>query len=242
MKRTFVINLLTIAAVAFLLAVPNITDAQEVNFGALDSEQPNMVHINTGLEYAFVAGVGYSRIFRVFDRHLVLTGDLRLPYAKLDFSDYRVRVGVMAPIVGKQAWKLAGRIVPTLRGVKNDLARLTNLGVDVGFVGGYYAKRWFVAGELGFDWAITTHIKHSNQFRSTVYEDAKDGWYAIAGGNVYYGLLGGYSFRFVDIVLRGGQARNLKFKAQTIPFYATLGVNVRFGDIKRTSDNRPLPE
>jgi hypothetical protein len=233
MKRLSYVTLASCAALALSLAAPRAADAQEVNFGALDDDRPNMLHANTGLEYAFVVGVGYSRIFRVFDRHLVLTGDFRLPYAKLDFSDYRLRVGLMAPLVGPKEWKLAARLVPLVRGVENDLARLTNLGVDVGLVGGYYARRWFVAAELGFDWAITTHIEHSKQFRETAYADAVDGWYAPAGGNFYYGLLAGCSFPHVDIVLRGGQPRDMKFRTNTIPFYATLGINVRFGDAER---------
>ena len=100
-------------------------------------------------------------------------------------------------------------------------------------MGGYYQRCWFIAAEFGVDWAITTHIAHSQFYRDTVYADAKDGWYANTGGEFYYGLLGGYSFPSVDIIVRAGQRRDLaKARASFLPFYATVGVNVRFGDVE----------
>ena len=31
----------------------------------------------------------------------------------------------------------------------------------MGVTAGYYQRKWFVAGEAGFDKAIVTHFKHS---------------------------------------------------------------------------------
>lgn len=202
--------------------------AQEVNFGAIDDEASNMMHVRTGAEYAFVVGAGYTRIFHVAGRPLLLTGDLTVPWATFDLSDYRLRIGVMAPIVGRKRWKLAGRFTPTVRGLKNRVSRMTNVGIDVALVGGYYGSRGFLVGELGVDWAITTRVKHSAAYRSAVFEGARDGWYFNAGGNFYYGLVGGPSFGRFDLVLRVGQGRDIRADIQLLPFYATLALNARW--------------
>src|SRR5262249_25121709 len=149
--------------------------AQDVNFGALKAAQPNSVHLRTGAEYGFVFGLGYTRAIPVWDRMLVVGGDVTLPWAELDVSDYRLRAGFMLPIVGPDRWKLAGGIAPTLRGTSNDVGRMTSIGADFSLAGGYYAPHWFAAGELGFDWALTTYLHNNAAYRATVYEDAKDG-------------------------------------------------------------------
>ncbi len=226
--------------VAFALGVglaltSSTAEAEEINVGALDARRPNLVRVETGIEHGFVASIGYGRVFRAKDRPLVLTGELTLPWARLDFGDLRARVGVQVPIVGTQKhWKLIGKVAPTLRSMKTRMHAMTSLGADLGVAGGYYRTRWFLAGELGVDWSMTTHIEHSALSRRVLYADAKDGWYGNPGGNFYYGLVGGVSFRAIDLTLRVGQARDLvQARPGLIPMVALLGLNVRFGDARR---------
>jgi hypothetical protein len=217
-------------AVAFVAAVaaPLAARAQEVNLATLDEGGPNRVYVRTGAEYAFVAGVGYGRVVSLLDRHLILTGDLTAPWAALDASDYRVRAGVTVPIVGSRRWKLAGVAAPTLRGTNNPAGRMTNLGADLGLIGGFYARHWFVAGELGFDWAITTHVNHSDLYRETVYADARDGWYSAPGGNLRAGLQAGASFGRYGLALRVGQVRDVGGAPPMVPFYGTLALETQW--------------
>ncbi len=81
-------------------------------------------------------------------------------------------------------------------------ARSTALGVDSRLTGGYYARRWFLAGEVGFDWLAATHITFSDAYR-TMYSDAKDGWYGTPGGTGLYRV----PRRRVLLVVRPGRAR-----------------------------------
>jgi hypothetical protein len=210
-----------------LLLLPVAARAQEVNLGALD-QASNVVHVSTGAEYGFVAGVGYARVVPFLDRQLVLSGDFTLPWAGLDLSDYRLRVGALLPIAGIRRWKLAGSIAPTVRQTKNDISRMTDVGADVGVVAGYYSARWFVATELGFDWAMTTHIAHTQVYRTAVYEGARDGWYANSGGNLRAGLQGGVSFGHHDVILRIGGVRGIDGDPPLLPFYGTLAFNTRW--------------
>lgn len=67
---------------------------------------------------------------------------------------------------------------------------------------GLYKTRWFVAGETGFDKAIVTHFKHSDLYKENS-PLVQDGWYQPAtGGNFYYGVQTGYSFKTADLTLK----------------------------------------
>jgi len=221
-------RLLRAVVLAAVVMAPFAARAQEVNLSRLDDEAQNRVHVRTGAEYGFVAGVGYERTVSLLERRLMLTGDVALPWAGLDASDYRVRVGALVPIVGTRRWRLGGTFAPTVRGTKNDINRMTSVGTDLGVEGGFYARHWFVAGEVGFDWAITTYIANSDAYRNQVYAGARDGWYAMPGGNLRYGLQTGASFGRYDLVLRAGKMVDIGGAPPMLPFYGTLMVDVRW--------------
>jgi hypothetical protein len=96
-------------------------------------------------------------------------------------------------------------------------------------VAGYYRPRWFVSGEAGFDKAIVTHFKHSEAYKNQ-YPHVINGWYEPAtGGNFYYGLQTGVSFRKHDLYLRAGKILSQDFKTPpTLPLYAQIGYNIKF--------------
>jgi hypothetical protein len=193
-----------------------------VNLARLDEGPANRVYVRTGAEWAFVAGVGYTRTVPVGQRRLVLLGELTAPWAAADASDYQARVGALVPVVSWRGWQLAGSLQPTVRGTKNDLGRMTSLGANAGVVGGYYSPHWFAAGELGFDYTLTTRIAHSQLYRGTVYENARDGWYVNPGGNYRLGGQAGASFSRYELALRAGVLRDMMGGQPMFPLYATL--------------------
>jgi hypothetical protein len=215
----------TLAAIGLLL--PLAARAQALNFGALD-DAANVVHFRSGAEHGFVAGVGYARVVPVFERPLVLSADVSLAWAALDVSDHQIRIGARLPALEVRRWKLIAGVAPTLRGNETAINRMTNLGVDVAMVGGYYARRWFAAAELGFDWALSTYIAHKDSYRTLTFPDARDGWYANPGGNARAGGQGGVSFGRYDVILRAGFVRDITGAAPLLPFYGTLAVNARW--------------
>lgn len=216
-----------IAAVAVLLLVALRAHAQEVNLANLDAETANHVHVRTGAEYGLVAVAGYSRAVPLADRTVLFGADLTMPWA-VDASDWRLRLSALVPIAGAGRWKLATSLAPTLRATSNDAGRLTGAGMDVGALAGYYAPRWFAAGELGFDWEIATYVAHSDLYRRTVFAGARDGWYGAPGGNLRLGLQAGLSFSRFDLVLRAGRLRDIRGQGPALPLYATLAVDTRF--------------
>jgi hypothetical protein len=226
--RGAVRRLLRAAVFAAVVAAPLVARAQEVNLSRLDDEPANRVHVRTGAEYGFVAGVGYARTVSLLDRRLLLTGDVTVPFGGVDASDYRVRTGALVPIVGARRWRLAGSVAPTVRGTQNAAGTMTSLGTDLGVQGGFYARHWFVAGETGFDWSMTTHITHSDEYRELVYPGARDGWYAMSGGIIRYGVQAGASFGRHDLVLRAGQMIEIGGETPMLPFYGTLALDTRW--------------
>jgi hypothetical protein len=214
------------AAVALgaALFVARPAGAQEVNLAKLDDGAANRVYVRTGAEWAFVAGVGYARSVSVAQRHVLLLGELTAPWAAANTSDYQARVGALAPIVAWRGFKVAGSLEPTLRKTTNDLGRMTSLGANAGLTGGYYASHWFLAGEFGFDYALTTHITQSRVYRDVVYENARDGWYINPGGNYRLGGQAGASFWRYDVVLRAGILRDMRGDLPLFPLYATVAV------------------
>ena len=198
--------------------------AQEVNLARLDDGPANRVYVRTGAEWAFVMGVGYERTTSLARRPVLLVGELSAPWVAANTSDYQARLGVLAPILGWRRLKLAASLEPTLRGTHNDLARMTGIGADAGLTGGYYTQRWFLAGELGLDYTLSTHIAQSQLYRDTVYANARDGWYVNPGGNYRLGGQAGLSFSRLDVILRAGTLRDMQGNLPMFPYYATVAV------------------
>jgi hypothetical protein len=225
-RRAGITTVVAMACVAlFVLLFSGRAQAQEVNLAQLEEGPANRVYVRTGAEWAFVASVGYARTVPVGQRRLVLLGELTAPWASADAADYQARLGALVPILIWRGWHLAGSLEPTVRGTKNDLGRMTSLGANAGLTGGYYSPHWFAAGELGFDYTLTTRIAHSQLYRDTVYENARDGWYVNAGGNYRLGGQAGASFGRYELALRAGILRDMMGVQPMFPLYATLAVS-----------------
>jgi hypothetical protein len=223
-------GLITLAAatLGFTLFAAAPAQAQEVNLATLDEAPANRVYLRTGAEFAFVASIGYARAVALGQHRMLLQGEVTVPWAGFDMSDYQLRVRALVPLVSVQRWKLAASLAPTLRGTKNEVGRMTGLGFDGGTVAGYYAPHWFVAGELGFDYTLTTHVTNSQLYRDAVYADARDGWYINPGGNFRLGAQAGASLGRYDIILRAGELREMNGGRPMFPLYATLTFATRW--------------
>jgi hypothetical protein len=216
-----------ILAGAMLLAAPLTAHAQAIDVGALDPGT-SVVTVTTGADHGLVIGAGYARAVAVADRPIVLGGDLTVPWGDLDVGDFRLGAGARTPIVAHDRWRLLGGLAATVRGTRNSAARMIDVGADVSMVAGRYAPRWFAAGELGFDWAITTHVAVTDAYRMKVYADARDGWYGNAGGLLRAGVQAGLSFGRHDLILRAGRLLDVGGNAPMLPIYGTLTFDARW--------------
>ena len=211
-----------------LLFMSTFIQAQNINWQSLEKEQRNLVFINAGLDYGVTLGAGYGHHFNT-RMPLVAVADFSIPSGSTLFDDFKTRIGAQLRFAKTGDFQLSGRVYGVFRRYQNDFARLLNFGSDMSVAAGYYKKKFFIAGEAGFDKAIVTHFKHSDAYKE-LFPGVQDGWYDPAtGGNFYYGLQAGYSFSKSDLVLRLGSLVEQDFRTKpTLPFYVGIGYVLKF--------------
>ena len=222
MKRIlFVVLLLT------LTSQYNTGFSQTLNWASLDSTA-HMLNAGFGLDYSVSYGVGYGYKLNT-KLPIVLNANFTVPSCKNALDDFKTKIGGQVCLFNKSNFAGSISLFGIYRNYQTQLVRLQNVGSDLKGTFGYYKKSWFIATETGFDKAIVTHFKHSNEFKNEIYSDVADGWYEPAtGGNFYYGLQGGYSFKKLDMTINIGKVVSQDFKTSPfLPFYLNLGVNYR---------------
>jgi len=201
--------------------------SQTINWKSLDKEQRHIVNINAGAEYGTTLGAGYGYHLKS-KMPIVLNVEYSFPTGEKLFDDFKTKIGGYVRLYQVNNFQFSAKIQGVFRRYENSLATLVNFGSDMTGIVGYYKSKWFIAGEAGFDKAIVTHFKHSTVYKQN-FPTVKDGWYEPAtGGNFYYGLQTGYSFRRNDIYLKVGKVVSQDFNTSpSLPYYLQIGYNVR---------------
>lgn len=207
--------------------------SQNINWQSLKKEQKHIFSLSTGYEYGAVFGAAYSHQLKT-KYPMLLNIEYSFPAGKTVFDDFKTKLGVQFRLLKIDNFCLSAKANGVIRRFDDPLVRIFNFGSDFSTAVGYYKTKWFVAGEAGFDKAIETHFKHTNLFKE-YYAGVKDGWYTPAtGGNFYYGLQGGFSFKNADITIKGGKVITQDFRTNPlIPFYAQLGLNLRLSSFNK---------
>lgn len=204
-------------------------NAQTINWASLHDGKQHIVSANLGVEYGLIYGLGYGHQFKTRLFPIVVNAEYSFPSGNNIIDDFKAKIGSQIRWIEFHNFQFSTKIHGIFRRYENDFVRLVNFGSDLSGIAGYYRSKWFVAGEVGFDKAIVTHFKHSKKYKDQ-YLGVADGWYEPAtGGNFYYGLQAGFSFRNQDIYLRAGKILTQDFKTSPmIPFYGQLGYNIKF--------------
>ena len=195
----------------------------------MKEENKHIVNANFGLEYGVIYGLGYGYQIKTRLFPIVVNVEYSFPSGNKILDDFKTKIGGQIRWIEFHDFQFSTKIHGVFRRYENDFVRLVNFGSDMSGIIGYYRPKLFVAGEVGFDKAIVTHFKHSKEYKDQ-YPDVVDGWYEPAtGGNFYYGLQAGFSFRNQDICLRAGKILTQDFKTTPmVPFYGQLGYNIKF--------------
>jgi hypothetical protein len=219
------IHLLVLA----LTAATGIANAQTVNWMSLQKDQKHIVNLHIAGEHGLVFGAGYGRQFSIAQLPVIVQAEYSQPAGNQIFDDFKTKLGAQVRVFKFNNIQVSAKAQGIYRRYQNDLSRLQNFGSDMSLTTGYYRRHWYAAGDIGFDKAIVTHIKHSEDYRAQ-YDGAKDGWYEPStGGNFYFGIQGGYSIRHYDIYIKGGRLETQDLKsAPAMPYYGQLGCNIRF--------------
>lgn len=201
--------------------------SQTINWARLDSSK-HIINANFGLDYSVSKGLAYAYKLNT-KLPIVLSTNFSNPFGEKSFDDLKTKIGGQIGLLNKSNWVVSISVFGIYRKYQTNLVRLQNFGSETKGTIGYYRKKWFLATEIGFDKAIVTHFKHTQKYRDEIYSEVLNGWYEPStGGNFYYGLSGGYSFKKFDITLDLGKVISQDFKTSPfLPFYLKLGINYR---------------
>lgn len=206
-----------------------ISNAQTVNWSALQSDKSNLLSVSLVLDHSLAYGLSYGHSVKVLTFPVIAGAEFFIPSGKQRLDDFKSKIGGQIQWLNYNGIRFSTRIQGVFRRYQNDFVRMLNFGSDFGGVAGYYKSRWFVAAEAGFDKAIVTHFKHTDLYRAK-YDKVVDGWYEPStGGNFYYGLQTGLNFRSHGISLKGGYVLSQDFKTKPmLPFYASVSYILSF--------------
>lgn len=215
-------NLKISIALFFCISINSFS--QNLNWRSITKEQKHLVSLNIGLDYGTTIGIAYGYKLNT-KLPLVLNTEFSIPFGQEIFDDFKTKIGAQAEIIKIGHFSTTLKANGVFRRYENTMARFLNFGSEFSALAGFYKPKWYAAGELGFDKAITTHVKHS-ELAQQYYPDIKNGWYVPTGGNFFYGLQSGFSFKKNDLTLKLGKIIQEDFKTEpTIPFYFQLGFN-----------------
>ena len=217
-----------IITTAFML-IGTITYAQVINWGSLEKENRHTINLKVGMEHGTVFGIGYGYSIQNKWFPLMLNAEYSFPSGTELFDDFKTKIGAQVRWFQLGDVQFSTGIHGVFRRYENDLVRIVNFGSDFSAVAGYYRNNWFAAAQAGFDKAIVSHFKHTDAYKDQ-YPGVQNGWYEPSvGGNFYYGVLSGYSFKKHDIYLKAGKMISQDWKTKpVIPFYGEVGYNINF--------------
>ena len=222
-------TLIKIIIISGLILGIRSVNAQTINWASLNDGSKHIVNASFGLEYGVIYGLGYGYQINTRLFPIVVNFEYSFPSGNKIFDDLKTKIGVQIRWIEFHGFQFSTKIHGVFRRNGNNFARLINFGSDMSGIIGYYRSKLFVAGEVGFDKAIVTNFMHSKAYKDQ-YPGVVDGWYEPAtGGNFYYGLQSGFSFRKQDIYLRAGKILTQDFKTTPmVPIYGQLGYNIKF--------------
>jgi hypothetical protein len=201
--------------------------AQSINWRSFNKDTKRLFNLNAGFDYGVTIALGYGQRIKT-SLPVVLNAELSIPAGGKVLDDFKTKLGGQTELLRLNRFSATIKAYGVFRRYESEYVRLLNFGSEISAVIGLYTPTWYVSGEAGFDKAIVTHVKHLSAMREA-YPDIKDGWYVPTGGNFFYGLQVGRSFRKQDIYLRAGKTMAQDFRnTSSIPLYFQVGFNSRF--------------
>ena len=215
-----ILNRLILSA-AFICLL-NISFAQNINWKNLQPSQKHMINLNLGFDHATSVGIGYGYHIN-WKMPLVLGIEYSMPFGNELLDDFKTKIGGQLNLIRTNSFFTTVKAYSVFRRFENDFARMVNFGSEFSATAGIYKNKWFAATDLGFDKAITTHLKHSSLMKENN-PQVESGWYIPTGGNAWYGIQGGFSTKGSDLYARIGRTLAQDFKTRpTVPYYFQLG-------------------
>ncbi len=200
------------------------SEAQSINWANMREGHRHTINANIGWDYASTVGLGYMYKFNM-KVPVVANAQFSVPAGKTIGDDFKSKLGFQFRPVKVGNFQATVGVYGIFRQYQSEMARLQDFGSEFTGLAGYYRKHWYLAGEFGFDKAITTHI--NGKLAKKSYPATQDGWYVPTGGNFHFGIQVGYSISNLDIYMATGKITYQNFNYSAIvPNYVQIGLNV----------------
>jgi hypothetical protein len=155
--------------------------------------------LDTGVQTGVVGWLGYGqRLPRLlWDRELAFEVRVGMPLVSPDLGDSGLEAGAQIDVMGWGSWRLRNQLDLALRTTENLVYDGVELALRDTVSFGWQAARGGFGLDLGWEQGLSTHIAHSDWYRTNIYPEAEDGWIAFPSGRVRMGLYG-------DVVVGAG--------------------------------------
>lgn len=221
MKNTIIYIIISLISIQGVVA-------QNINWKAQEQNRRQIAYINFGFEYGVTTQLGYG--YKLGNKlPIVLSADYSFPMGNELFDDHKVRMGGQIEALKWKNFSITAKAMMVYRRYANERVRIINFGAEISAIVGYYKPKWYIAGEVGFDKSVTSHLKHKPAM-TDYFPDITDGWYIPTGGNYFYGVQGGATIvKDLDLNLRlGASSAQKNDEKATLPLYVQIGLIKRF--------------
>ncbi|HCN47950.1 MAG TPA: hypothetical protein DIT10_02425 [Chryseobacterium sp.] len=216
-------------SVLFLMLAAGFLRSQTLNWAALNKKERHILNANIGTEYGVIFGLGYGYKLNTGLFPIITGVEFSVPFGSTLLDDFKVKAGANIRWIKIRDFQFSTRVQGIFRRFENENVVISNFGLDMAGMIGYYRPKWFAGIEAGFDKAIVSHFEHTAHYKE-IFPEVKNGWYEPStGGNFYYGIQGGYSFSNQEIYLKLGNIISQDFKTKPqLPFLVQIGYNYKF--------------
>lgn len=208
--------------------ISQVSDAQTLNWANAHDSSKHILGANVGWEYTSFAAVNYSYKL-LWTRPVYLQTEISIPFGNQLLDDLKTSIGLSGLLFRKNSFHSIWTIGAVYKRYSSELVRINNLDISMKTINGFYTPKWFLASEVGFGLGLSTHLKHSKNYKEIIYDDVADGWYKpISAGILNIGLQSGYSFKKSDLIVRLGFYQSTSSSENVlIPFYGSIGYNMK---------------
>lgn len=197
-----------------------------------DSVNKNRAYIRVGIEPATMLTLGYQRNLRpgFLKQPITAFGEWSVSAFRFSIKNSEFKTGGILPVFEKGNFKIVNNLNLSVGSVKTSHFNSKKFAIADEVAIGFYKKKWFFATTVEYEKILLNHIKNTDFYRETYYEDANDGWYKGAGGMFQFGIEGGRTFYEkydVHLELKMPFTEKFNFYGGS-PFHVNLGLAYRF--------------
>jgi hypothetical protein len=219
----------TLIRALMLFAATNPLSAQTI---INTSPTENRAYLRVGIEPTAIMTFGCQRNFNAgfLNRNITSYAEWGSSMYRFHFNNSELKFGVIFLIFEKGSFKGVNNLDLSAGSVATQNFDSKKFAAGDEVAAGLYNRSWFIAMTAEYEKNYLNRIEHTDFYRRTYYEDAKDGWYKGAGGMFQFGIEGGGTIKGKhDIHLEIKMPFTERFNRYGgSPFHVNLGLGYRF--------------